>query len=126
MNIKDLLNEEVSHIKLGTGIITGIEDGLIVVEFKNHKISRFQYPAAFRSFLTPKNPSFTEAVNEDLNKWLADSGVLEAERLKEKTAITQLGIVEREEERKRLRIERAKADALKSRFYLNMSNPGED
>jgi len=62
-----LINVEVSHAKFGSGIITACSDSIITVHFPGDAgEKRFQYPSAFLSYLTFKDPVRQDAVTAEL------------------------------------------------------------
>ena len=62
-----LLGQSVNHRAFGDGVITGFEEGIVTIAFHQGE-KRFQYPDAFSRFLTLRDSSRQEAVNEVYTK----------------------------------------------------------
>lgn len=61
----NILNAEVTHIKLGTGTVISQDDKYIEVKFKLRTI-KLQYPDAFRNFLTADDAEIDKAIRIEL------------------------------------------------------------
>ena len=46
----ELIGAKVTHKKFGKGIITKIDNGILIVKFSEREVN-FQYPGAFETFL---------------------------------------------------------------------------
>jgi len=64
MNIK---NEQVNHIKFGSGVITEVEGDKILVQFQDDLgVKAFAYPEAFKMFLEAANEEVQNSILEKL------------------------------------------------------------
>ena len=63
----NLLGKKVQHKKLGTGVIIEISGNIISVAF-SEKVSKFQYPKAFESFIQAIDIDVQEFIASDLKK----------------------------------------------------------
>lgn len=110
MDISYLLNEKITHKAFGAGLVEKVDEGFVEVYFEgSDKKCKFSYPSCFRNFMSINNVELKGKVEEDLSKWLVDSGTLEKEKTMGITLKRQKGITKREKERERLRIEKARA-----------------
>jgi hypothetical protein len=65
--IDDLLNEEVTHIKFGNGVILSTENRIIRIQFHDlNQQKTFIYPDAFERFLKFQNPALDKKVKQEL------------------------------------------------------------
>jgi len=106
----NLLNEEVRHIKFGTGIIKTDENGIIRVQFSEEFGEKaFIYPTAFEQFLKFNNPLLDKNVQNEILQIIPEKIRLirEEERLKEKERRIKL-------EQSKLKVKAAKAKAAKA------------
>lgn len=123
MDIQELIDQTIKHTVFGEGKIIKTAGNLFDVQFDaDGKISRFSYPAAFRTFLSCTDDNIQKCIIEDINNWLVESGTLAREQLKAKTAVTQKEITEREVQRQKARLLKAKAEASRSRFFAGLEN----
>lgn len=123
MDLNILKDEVVYHGIYGKGIIGETGDNVVVVFFDNiDKSCKFAYPSCFRKFLVLQDSKKKKLVEEDIDKWLVESGTLAKEATEKKTIKTQEGIKQREKERKIARIKKAQAEAQRSRFFSGLNN----
>lgn len=123
MKAENLINEEVNHFAYGKGVVAQVEANILTVGFENGKECKFSYPSCFYKFVEIVNADLKAKIDKDVERWLVDSGTLKQEQLNKKTMETQEEIKKRELERQRLRIEKAKAEAQRSRFFAGLDNP---
>lgn len=123
MKAENLINEQVKHFAFGEGTVSGAEGNILTVRFENGKESKFSYPSCFYKFVEIVDDGLKGKIEKDVEKWLVDSGTLKQEQLNKKTMETQEEIKKREIERQKVRIEKAKAEAQRSRFFAGLDNP---
>ena len=116
---KDLINEKVIHKIYGEGVIIKNENGYIDVEFKKGYKSKFATPSCFDKFLKFKDEEKQQEMLEDVAKWKGENGILEKEKIHQKTIATQAGIQRRQEEREIRRLERAKEVAERNKMFVS-------
>ena len=98
MNIE---NEQVNHIKFGSGVITGVEEYKILVQFQdNLEIKAFLYPEAFENFL--------EAVNSEVQ-----NSILEKLHIKQDQLREQLELKREEERQEKEKLQKAELEEKK-------------
>lgn len=119
MNPELLVGKEVQHVKLGKGVVKGVEEFTLTIEFKG-KTSKFKYPSCFYSFISSDVDGLKEDIDLDLYKWEVTSNVKEKEALAQKSKDRFAEIMKREKEREAEKIEKAKADAMRSKFFSAM------
>jgi len=72
----NILDGEVSHKIFGAGTVIAQKENIVKVRFsEDYGEKRFQYPAAFGSFLTLTDSELRKEVDKELQAWL------EAERM---------------------------------------------
>jgi len=116
-----LLKEEVNHRAFGQGIVESIVNNLLEVKFEDRSC-KFTYPSCFYGFLTLVNKEKQEIVDKDIAVWHVESGTKRQEELDRLTSKTQEGIKKREYDRQQRRIEKAKEEAQRSRFFAGLDN----
>ena len=126
MNEIDLVNEKVIHKVYGPGVIKSTNKEYLEVLFDNGKCSTFQMPSCFDKFIRFVNEEKQERILHDLDLWKKLNGVYEKEKIHQLTKATQEGIVQREKEREQRRLERAKEEAQRSRFFAGLNNPNSE
>jgi len=63
----NIVHEQVSHLKFGTGTITAQDSSTVTVRFsKEYGSKKFLYPSAFKLFLNLCNPSMNEQMGNEL------------------------------------------------------------
>ena len=63
----NIVHEQVSHLKFGTGTITAQDSSTVTVKFsKEYGSKKFLYPSAFKLFLNLCNPSMNEQMGNEL------------------------------------------------------------
>ncbi|MEN6390473.1 MAG: hypothetical protein ABFD04_08635 [Syntrophomonas sp.] len=78
--IDDLINEEVTHIKFGRGVILSTANRIIRIQFDDgNEQKTFIYPDAFERFLKFHNPVLDDRVQKEL-KVRNDKIALEKEK----------------------------------------------
>lgn len=83
MNIKKLIDENVTHKSFGQGVVRNAYATYLEVIFAgNGKQSKFIYPSCFYGFLTLENEEKQEALAKDLRQWRLENGVRHKEELK--------------------------------------------
>ena len=93
----ELIGAKVTHKKFGSGIITKIDNGILIVGFSEREVN-FQYPSAFETFLVAEDDNVQNYMLEQINaaKKAADEERL-AKELKRKEM--ELAARAREEEK---------------------------
>ena len=93
----ELIGAKVSHKKFGSGIITKIDNGILIVKFSEREVN-FQYPGAFETFLVAEEENVQSYMLEQISaaKKAADEEKL-AKELKRKEM--ELAARAREEEK---------------------------
>ena len=78
----DLLNKEVYHSVFGKGIITKLQDSIILIDFKTYGEKKFIYPDAFENYLKLCDSDVAHEVADVLTS--RDEKIEEEKRLKKK------------------------------------------
>ena len=91
----ELIGIKVKHITLGTGIIIGLDNGCVTVEFTS-KTSKFEYPAAFDKFIKAENSDIQAAIIQ----LIADAKKVEEQRKRDEEASRRAAIEKSEASKK--------------------------
>lgn len=78
----NLLNLKVKHKVFGNGVVTGISDNLLTIQFAS-KVSNFVYPDAFETFIVAED---TSVQSEFLSEIENNKRAVRKQRLAEETA----------------------------------------
>ena len=63
----NIINEQVKHLKFGTGTVTAQDPSTVTVKFsEKYGSKKFLYPSAFKSFLELLDPSAKERMGIEL------------------------------------------------------------
>ncbi len=114
MNIE---NEQVNHIKFGSGVITEVEGDKILVQFQDDLgVKAFAYPEAFKMFLEAANEKVQNSILEKLHiKQEQSKAELEEKRNEEKQEKEILEKAAKEEKKILLAEKRAAAKLAKAK-----------
>lgn len=97
MEADRLINQMVIHKSFGKGIICSVDEKYMVVEFlKKCGLSKFAYPSCFNGFLTLVNDELQLEIEEVVEVWKQESGIVQKEDLKRQYEKTIQGIKARQ------------------------------
>ncbi len=106
MKIESLLGETMIHNSFGAGIIGGVHEKYLEVDFpEKKKHCKFLYPSCFDGYAMLENKTKQRRVQQDLEVWKKESGALREEEMRLAYEKTQQEILERKNaaEEKKLR-----------------------
>lgn len=78
----NLLNLKVKHKVFGNGVVTGISDNLLTIQFAS-KVSNFVYPDAFETFIVAEDTSVQSEILSEIEN---NKRAVRKQRLAEETA----------------------------------------
>lgn len=78
----NLLNLKVKHKVFGNGVVTGISDNLMTIQFAS-KVSNFVYPDAFETFIVAEDTSVQSEILSEIEN---NKRTVRKQRLAEETA----------------------------------------
>lgn len=78
----NLLNLKVKHKVFGNGVVTGISDNLLTIQFAS-KVSNFVYPDAFETFIVVEDTSVQSEILSEIEN---NKRAVRKQRLAEETA----------------------------------------
>lgn len=78
----NLLNLKVKHKVFGNGVVTGISDNLLTIQFAS-KVSNFVYPYAFETFIVAEDTSVQSEILSEIEN---NKRAVRKQRLAEETA----------------------------------------
>lgn len=78
----NLLNLKVKHKVFGNGVVTGISDNLLTIQFAS-KVSIFVYPDAFETFIVAEDTSVQSEILSEIEN---NKRAVREQRLAEETA----------------------------------------